>query len=607
MARYPGTQFVLRDHSNVSAAVPLQQVSNSAPVYMSAFRAPKGPEDMLLVEGQRFYNLYGSQDKIKFNTYKQPLLQASMDINEGARMISKRAVLDSAKLANATFGVVLTQQKTVTLSKNEDGYIDGATLNTSTMNYYIRPVVVSIADTDTTTKEDVVETKYMYTNHKNTITKSIESFDTFQMETSSYGTVGESTKVTLLDGVDSNDEYVIGQIKNGNTNEIAFVTPEGNPTAPTYSDQDTDAQKKAKERAFLRDVYDKAVCGEYFFPLFTIFDNGRGVSLKNYSIVFDVNTSKSINTAVYTLKIADAVTGRNIESFAFTIDPYTRNTNTGYTFDIESAVNIKSDQIKVKYYYDSYDKLVQVLSENIGTPEDIFDVCDVIFGHKTNGQALSKVATGIVANEDLYTDPASAVNNIDVDSDQTTTFYYYDYQTRYKNNISETLLYGFDGIIDETVHNDTIHMNKTASVAAANVLKDETDANITTVSAGQTKTLGFMSGSQTSTSHDACDNSINFLKKLNLGINFGGVDYTKSNATTLFINTSGSNYVKVTAKITSVTPTPTENPTSYSYTANVTVEEYTWELSYQEQYRRFFNGNVDRDIFNLDVWFPNCD
>ena len=68
MARYPGTQFVLRDRSEASATVPIQQVSNSAPVFMTTFRAPKGPEDMLLVAGQRFYNLYGSQDKIKFNT-----------------------------------------------------------------------------------------------------------------------------------------------------------------------------------------------------------------------------------------------------------------------------------------------------------------------------------------------------------------------------------------------------------------------------------------------------------------------------------------------------------------------------------------------------------
>lgn len=610
MARYPGTQFVLRDHSDASAAVPIQQVSNSAPVYMTSFRAPKGPEDMLLVEGQRFYNLYGSQDKIKFNTYKQPLLQASMDINEGARLISKRAVLDSAMLGNATVGVVLSKQVDVTFTKNADGYINAATFGT-TKKYVLRPVVVSIKDrANTPGDSSFVEGKFMYKIHKETISSDIEMKETLAMNTGLVGvyTSGTSTENIPLDnGTWAGDVYTAGSILNGNSNEVDFTDPSGSVEAPDYTSADTDEKKAKVQAKFLSAVYAAANGGEYFFPLFSIFDNGRGASLKNYAIVFDINTSKSIGKAVYTLKVADSVTGRTLETYAFTINPYSRNTNTGYTFDIESAVNLKSDQIKVKYYYDSYDKLMQIINDELSiTNEYLFDDADCLFDHDLSGNTLvdNRIARGATA--DLYSLANSSANNLD-SGDINLTYYYYNYKTRSKQNIFENLRYGSDGIIDSNVYTTTVTTK--ANVGDVPQVYDSSGNAITTLAAGATANLGFMVENETATTHTKCTAAINLLKLIpELGINFSGADFETgddhSSNIKLKVATTGGGYVYVSAVVTKVQEGATNN--TYKYDLTVTVQEYSWDLSYQNQYRKFFDGQFDRDIFNLDVWFPNC-
>ena len=110
MARYPGTQFIVIDNSATTATVPIATKNPAAPTYLTTFTSVKGPEEIRTVSGQEFFDLYGSQDTILFSKYGQPLLQAAMNINTGAKLICKRAVLDSATLANATFGIEVSRE-----------------------------------------------------------------------------------------------------------------------------------------------------------------------------------------------------------------------------------------------------------------------------------------------------------------------------------------------------------------------------------------------------------------------------------------------------------------------------------------------------------------
>lgn len=450
----------------------------------------------------------------------------------------------------------------------------------------------------------------MYKTHKDTISNEIEMKETLAMNTGLVGvyTSGTTTENIPLDnGTWAEDVYTAGSILNGNSNEVAFTAPTGTVTAPDYSEATTDEQKAKIQAKFLSAVYAAANGGEYFFPLFSIFDNGRGASLKNYAIVFDVNTSKSIGKAVYTLKVADSVTGRTLETYAFTVNPYSRNTSTGYTFDIESAVNLKSDQIKVKYYYDSYDKLMQTINDELSiTNEYLFDDADCLFDHDLSGNTLvdNRIARGATA--DLHSLANSSANNLD-SGDENITYYYYNYKTRSKQNIFENLRYGSDGVIDNNVFTTTVTTK--ANVGDVPQVYDSSAQAITTLAAGAKANLGFMVTGETATTHTKCTAAINLLKLIpELGINFSGADFETgddhSSATKLKVATTGGGYFYVSAVVTKV-QNGTETDT-FKYDLTVTVQEYSWDLSYQNQYRKFFDGQFDRDIFNLDVWFPNC-
>lgn len=638
MSRYPGTQFVLQDNSNVAAIVPVQDVNTAAPVYMTTFRAPKGSEDMLTVFGNRFYSMYGTQDKMNFNTYKQPLLQASMDVNGGAILIAKRAVLETAKLSNATVGLVLSKEYDVDIKYDDDAkkYKPEVPVGSS-VKYVLRPAVVSIKDPCNITADELQETKYIYSEHKKEIFNAIETCQEFILNTgaSAKQSTNNGVKYIDLDNGTTVEGHVVHRVKNGFTSVVNSNTFISN--APVF----TGIQADDIDITFKRAIY-TAIKGndatketEYFFPLFTIFDNGRGESLKNISIVFDTNTSKTTGKAVYTLKISDSKTGKNLESYAFAINPYAINNNTGYTFDIESAVNLASNQISVKYHYDVYDRLVTILSDLVGSNEYVFETSDVLFGHNLNGQYLSSSdgrEGGLVQKGkgaiDLYAFSSAANNNIDFYGDEGSSddaleaaegiYYFYNYRTRYKNNLTQTLLFGDDGVVDETCpikseKTDTYLSSVASSTIAAPLYN--TSGAVVDGSSSPTESvpINLMMYDSANNKHV---NTLKVVKSMFPSINLTGIitgTDEDSTATKLRVDDFNGGYIDIKAYCTGIvlkhgdeTVERISEADTIIYTVKVNVEAYTVEASYQNQYRKFFNGQFDLDIFNLDVWFPNC-
>ena len=89
MSKYPGTQFRVHDNSQATAIVPITKTNaNDAVQYLSAFASIKGPEGITFTSGEDFYTRFGTQDNINFKKYGQPLLQASMNINNGAALLA---------------------------------------------------------------------------------------------------------------------------------------------------------------------------------------------------------------------------------------------------------------------------------------------------------------------------------------------------------------------------------------------------------------------------------------------------------------------------------------------------------------------------------------
>ena len=471
MARYPGSQFRVIDNSATTATVPITSTNPAAPTYMTTFASVKGPEEIKTVSGSQFYELYGTQNNILFNKYKQPLLQASMNINNGANLICKRAVLDSAKLANTTFGVVLSRNinTKISLSVNDDNNIykisiphsglitkdDEVYIAPNKTKWVIHPICFSNKCVSSDNKYSD-QKKYIINQVNNDVINGIPQykFDYRQEDIYNKGyiefkdkddNVIDKDSNTILDINNSINTYkttdysitskslnqifapVIGSNKFSNSQGILTVSIE-NPS--------TEANKQ------IIDIIQNNLFMESIFPLFTIFDNGRGESTKSISLSFDVSSSKTLNQAIYTLKVIDYKTNKTLESIAFTISPYAKNNSTGYTFDIESGVNFKSNQISAKMYYDSYDKLVSILSEDF-IDSNIFTTKDAIFGHELNGKSITDITDNLLVYK-------STESNLDtLVSSSTTAYYYYNDTVRSRSGISEKLIFGSDGVEED--------------------------------------------------------------------------------------------------------------------------------------------------------------
>lgn len=93
---YAGTIMEWEDKSAVERVTP--DPTDDTPLFMTAFSSERGPEDMRIVKGKTFYDLYGND--ISFAKHGQPLLQAANIIDNGGKLLCKRVVAADSKLAN---------------------------------------------------------------------------------------------------------------------------------------------------------------------------------------------------------------------------------------------------------------------------------------------------------------------------------------------------------------------------------------------------------------------------------------------------------------------------------------------------------------------------
>ena len=675
MARYPGSQFILIDNTAESSNVSVSGLNPNAPTYAVTFNSVKGPEEIRNnVYGQSFYDLYGSQANINFSKYGQPLLQASMNINNGAKLICKRAVLEDATLANATLAVVVTKcpQADPVIELDENGNIKTITLadiSSATdevpSKFTLRPVMVSIKD-NTPVPDIDFERKNLYSIHKsNIITSILEDSDESGVHIASavvFKGQGEAT-AALIDSnnstiVDKNGLVVtvgtagdtvektfalpVTSIKNGfsSYNEWSYTDMEELPSGIVTSDNKkytVETPSEDMNTTILEYAY-KTRYIEYVYPLVTFFDNGRGVSTKSIAIVFDTETSKSIGKAAYLLKVYDYSTNKPLESFSFTVDPYIKNAN-GYAFDIETAVNLKSNQITTKMHYDSYEKLVDELVKNAYVDSQIFVTRDCLFCHTLKGAVIDQ---NTMQQEGLFIDATSSLNNLTSKTDDT-IYYYYNYSTRYKRGISEKLPFGTEGTTDNiTTGEDTITPATENTINPLVVIKEggsavgldyATQTSIIENATATTKLYNQIPYIQVIIDPTAKTSAkkvakISYDSKGNKTITqkYAYIDkknkdskpvYTLlseqpadwSTAYTSYYTLSDGKYVAVTGNSA---PSFTTN-TYYKYTEGtyvysiITVNTFVpKDAAYQLEYKKFFNGQFDKDIFNVDVYFPTA-
>lgn len=770
MSRYPGTQFKVFDNSQAAAIVPITKSNTADAVqYLTSFASVKGPEGIKLVNGNEFYDVYGTQDNIDFKKYGQPLFQASMNINNGASLLAKRVVFDDATLANATLAIALTKYKEANIVINDEssdvnGLIKSITFPKSKKSKYsIAPIIFSIDNTNEYefANLQVNEYKERYNLYKDYIIDTV--YNDKSPNSNFLHNLGENN-AKILSGFtqsiyyDENDKIVnlsssdsiekrsdVRKVKSITTgiykgiqktyssmftpDDIidAGIETEGvsiSDNKPIYIDASEGGIYKAvvtpnssdpdnidlatiewtriitqvtikdvakyissvdrivesidiaktnisnkhpewKEDGYFSDQHNEYVlvtgtnpnfkidtdgytdiirlmndymvkesgyieC-EYIFPMFTIFDNGRGESIKTISIEYDAASSVTLKKAVYSLTVYNYATSKQLEKFSFSLNPYARNNNTGYSFDIESAVNYNSNQISVKTYYDSYDALLETFQNILNSKSDeIISTYDILFGHALNGKynafnsytssTLLKRYTYIYdyAHLDIFDNDIITVNAY-CDSDNMTSldknnnikYYYYNY-IRTQQRILERLEFGSNGYCLSRKQSDKVYSYKVPFII---IDSDDKECQELMILTGQPDGAIIGTDDFKSDIQDVGEVTSNFYKvrlTLNKAKYYDGtgkpqecwllhnsktitrgniLDYDKDN-TSVPNNFKGYKF---------------EDTKAAGNTEEIWVNiPYSEDYLYQIHYERFFSGEFDKDIFNLDIYFPNA-
>lgn len=86
---------------NSDIGIPVENNSNpNSPLFIVASTFDKGPEDLRIVEGDEFYDLYANDGKVHFAKHGEANLHCRQIIDNGGRLLIKRLVADDATLAN---------------------------------------------------------------------------------------------------------------------------------------------------------------------------------------------------------------------------------------------------------------------------------------------------------------------------------------------------------------------------------------------------------------------------------------------------------------------------------------------------------------------------
>ena len=355
---YVGTIIEYDDQSAITT-LPIADV-RTQPLYLSLFTSDKGPEEWTVMSGEDWFKAYG--DSVSFAKHGQPLLQAAISINAGARLLSKRLVASDATLANLS--IVATITEGTVQSTDKDG----------------RPLYT---DEDGQITTDVTENPVM-------------------IKTATIKYEGKS-----VESITDNDiQSVFDAVK-------------------------TD------------------VTGENSFLLFTIADNGRGVSNKRFMITFNYRLSKSKSYIEYTLNVTE--NNNSLEDLNFSAVPHL--VVNGSNHSLGSVIKTKSTQLRCIQNDDGLNAMIAKLAEITGVDVTDIEASDFLFGYTNKGVPSTNIlinAEGLNLQNSFGQALLEGSNGIFADSPLSETAVdEYVNQAEYalgtdSNNVFDTAIYDLD-------------------------------------------------------------------------------------------------------------------------------------------------------------------
>lgn len=413
---YPGSIFELVDQSQIKN-IPESITVNNAPVFMQAFASAKGPEDFRLVEGDEFFELYGADLSGAYKKYGQPLIQAAAIINAGGRLYAKRVVPNGAELANMVIGVEVDAKESGVTIKPVTGSLAGADsieeikdsikANTFTFGKYEatenkNPAItvednglsiltsdteyIPVADGDVSINVNISGTvKYgeddvivNYTGQMSGTFEEGQSSGSFKTPAILVGyrkingaNVAVLTGVTVKATLTNNgDDFAFNNITVTASKGISYVL-NGETASTTEQIEEFGASGT----------------GKVLIPLFIIADNGRGVSNKSFSITHDITSSKSMNCAVYSLKVYDD--NVSYGSIQFVLDPSAVNGDINIAF--ADMINNNSTQVQAAQFDNNILDFISGVDKarkasTMTDPNQVAGAVDYLYGKTRNGK-----------------------------------------------------------------------------------------------------------------------------------------------------------------------------------------------------------------------------
>lgn len=284
------------DDQSAITSLPIADVRVN-PLYLALFTSDKGPEEWTVKSGEEWFESYGSS--ISFAKHGQPLLQAAISINAGARLLSKRLVASDAALANLS-------------------------------------IVASISTSEVQATDSEGNLIYLDTNGDETV----EVTDTPKMNT-----------VASI-------KYEGKSVPDVNTVDPALV-------AETVKESLSEGQ----------------------YLLFTITDNGRGVSNKRFMITPNYRLSKTKEYIEYSLTITE----NNINLEAMSFSPIPHLVVDGVSHSMQSVVETNSNQIHCVQDEEGMTAFIEKLAEITGQSVEDVEALDFIYGANRKGVALDNI------------------------------------------------------------------------------------------------------------------------------------------------------------------------------------------------------------------------
>ena len=357
----PITKFNWYDNSAIGTASPTPEQVNA--LFLTAFTADKGTEQMIRIKGEDFYKMYGSS--LSFARHGQVLLQAGKIIDAGGELLCKRIVAYDATLSN----IILTVQVT-NVTKQEKDADTG------------QPLYIDAATGDTTTEQYDAE---LHENEKYTVTNTVIKW--------------------LADN----------SVTNCKTSDEVYEAAES--LYQAYNQMPIDDYKQTLPEEERDQLFTDVSYGIY--PLYVITDIGRNADVKSIRIVPKYEVSRRLGFMIYTLSEIEGATVN--ENVTVTANPNLIYNNVSYAITDKSMGELKT--IPVSGMLEAY---VTKLSELTGIPYEQLINMDVFFGCNIKGASIDGVTVdtdGIDISGEFGVKLASGSNGTEFDYNGTTAYY----------------------------------------------------------------------------------------------------------------------------------------------------------------------------------------